>query len=497
MSMQPLADATPTPPAGRTLFGQPRGLATLFLTEMWERFTYYGIQAVLILFMVGAVSKGGLGLEDKTSSAIYGLYLGSTYLLGLLGGWIADRLLGAQRAVVSGGILITAGNALLAIGNEAVFFIGLAVVAMGVGLLKPNVSAIVASLYPEGGARRDAGFSIFYMGINIGAFLGSLLVPLFAAAFGWRFGFALPALGMALGVAQFLLTRRYLGAAGLHPAHERRGSWTPVVVFLGAVALIAVLALTRTVRLDAAVLSAAASWGYAVLAVAYFVYLLFFAGLTAAERRRALVMVVLFLASVMFWAGYYQQGGSFNLFAERYTDRHILGWDMPAGVLQAVNPLFVIIFAGVFAALWIALGKRGRDLSASAKFGLALVLLGLGFLLMYFAAQHVLAGHLVLPIWLVGTYFLHTCGELCISPVGLSVMSKLAPPRFVGQAMGVWFLSLALGGNLAGQLTGQYDAGHLESLPALFLKILWYGVLSGGVMLLLTPLVKRLMGGVR
>jgi POT family proton-dependent oligopeptide transporter len=494
--MKSAADAAPATP-GATLFGQPRGLATLFLTEMWERFTYYGIQAVLILFMVAAVSRGGLGLDDKTSSSIFGLFLGSTYLLGLLGGWIADRLLGAQRAVISGGILIAAGSVLLAIGNQAIFFLGLLVNAMGVGLLKPNVSAIVASLYPEGGARRDAGFSIFYMGINIGAALGSFFVPLCAAAFGWRVAFALPALFMTLGVAQFLWTRSYLGAAGLQPAHERRGSWTPVVVFLAAVAVIVILALTRTVTLDAAVLVRAASWGYGLLALAYFVYLLFFAGLTAVERKRALVMVALFVASATFWAGYYQQGGSFNLFAERYTDRHIFGWQMPAGVLQAVNPFFVITLAGVFAALWIALGKRGRDPLASAKFGVALIFLGLGFLVMYFAAQHVLAGQLVLPTWLVLTYLLHTCGELCLSPVGLSYMSKLAPPRFVGQAMGVWFLSLALGGNLAGVLTGQYDASHLESLPGLFLKIFWYGVIGGAVMLLLTPLVKKLMAGVR
>jgi proton-dependent oligopeptide transporter, POT family len=483
--------------AGRTILGQPVGLTTLFLTEMWERFTYYGIQAVLILFMVASASRGGLGLDDKTSSSIFGLFLGSTYLLGLPGGWIADRLLGAQRAVISGGVLIATGSALLAIGGGAIFFLGLVVNAMGVGLLKPNVSAIVASLYPEGGARRDAGFSIFYMGINTGAFIGSLCVPIFAAAFGWRLGFALPALFMALGVAQFLWTRRYLGAAGLAPAHERRGSWTPVVIGLAALAVIVVLTLSGKVKLDAATLVTAASWGYAVLAVAYFVYLLFFAGLSAAERRRAFALLALFIASVTFWAGYYQQGGSFNLFAERYTDRHIFGWVMPAGVLQAVNPLFVITFAGVFAALWIALGKRGRDLPAPAKFGLALVLLGLGFLVMYFAAERVLAGQLVLPTWLVLTYFLHTCGELCLSPVGLSTMSKLAPPRFVGQVMGVWFLSLALGGNLAGQLTGEYDASHLESLPALFMRIFWYGLITGVVMLLLTPFVKRMMGGVR
>lgn len=495
--MTQLAETTVVNPVpGRTLFGQPFGLATCFLTEMWERFTFYGMRSVLILFMVKAVADGGLGLDDKTANSIYGLYLGSTYLLGLLGGWIADRLLGAQRAVLTGGIFITVGNALLALGNSAVFFIGLIVIVMGVGLLKPNVSGLVASLYPEGGARRDAGFSIFYMGINTGALLGPILVPLMAHRYGYHAGFVLPALGMALGVAQFLWTRRFLHGAGLAPAHAR-GSWTPVALFLAAVALVVVLALSGTIRLDAALLNASASWAYVLLAVGYFAYLLFLAGLNPTERRRALVMVSLFAASVTFWLGYEQQGASFNLFAERYTDRHIFGWEMPAGNLQAASPIFVIIFAGVFAWLWIALGRRGLELVVSTKFGLGLIFLGLGFLVMYFAAQHVLAGELVLPTWLVSTYFLHTCGELCLSPVGLSWMSKLAPPRFVGQAMGLWFLSLALGANLAGQLSGSYDKSHLESLPALFLSIFWYGVIAGAVMLALTPLLRRLMSGVK
>jgi POT family proton-dependent oligopeptide transporter len=492
--MNPAADATLAPAApARTILGQPIGLATLFLTELWERFTYYGIQSLLILFMVAPAAQGGLGLGDKTAGSIYGLYVGSTYLLGLLGGWIADRLAGAQRAVIAGGVLIALGNTLLALGTTSIFFVGLLVIAMGVGLLKPNVSALVAALYPEGGARRDAGFSIFYMGINTGGFLGPMLVPWVAAPFGWRAGFALTAVGMVLGVGQFLWTRRFLGSAGLGVAPEQRGSWTPVVLLLALLATAVLLVASGVVRIDATLIASFASWAVSLLAVAYFVYLLFFAGLTRAERKRVLVMVALFAGSVTFWAGYFQQGGSFNLFAARYTDMHILGWNVPPGNLQALNSLFVIILAGVFAALWIALGKRNRDPPATAKFGVALLLLGLGFLVMYFAAQHVLAVHLVLPTWLICTYFLHVCGEMCLSPVGLSNMSKLVPPRFVGQAMGMWFLSLALGGNLAGQLTGQYDASHLESLPALFLKIFWYGVIAGVVMLLLTPLVKRLM----
>jgi POT family proton-dependent oligopeptide transporter len=484
-------------PRPRTILGQPLGLATLFLTELWERFTYYGIQSLLILFMVAPAANGGLGLDDKSSASIYGLYVGSTYLLGLLGGWIADRLAGAQRAVIAGGLLIALGNTLLALGTTAVFFVGLLVIAMGVGLLKPNVSALVATLYPEGGARRDAGFSIFYMGINTGGFIGPIVVPLIATAFGWRFGFGATAIGMVLGVAQFLVTRRLLGGAGAFVPPEQRASWAPVVVLFIVIGAVVLAALTGVLHIDAALVGASASWAVSLLAAVYFVYLLFFAGLTATERQRVLVMMVLFAGSVTFWAGYFQQGASFNLFAARYTDMHIFGWNAPPGMLQAMDSLFVIILAGAFAALWLALDKRERDPPAVAKFGVALLLLGLGFLVMYVAAQRVLAGHLVLSTWLIATYFLHVCGEMCLSPVGLSNMSKLVPPRFVGQAMGLWFLSLALGGTLAGQLTGQYDARHLESLPALFLKIFWYGIVAGAVMLALTPLARRLMADVK
>jgi POT family proton-dependent oligopeptide transporter len=489
----PLAAAMP----GKTIFGQPRGLATLFFTEMWERFTYYGMRAVLILFMVAAVEKGGLGLDDKTASAVYGMYIGGTYLFGLFGGWVADRLLGSQRAVVSGGLLIMAGNLMLAFGNTQIFFLGLLVITIGVGLLKPNASAMVAALYPEGGSRRDAGFSVFYMGINLGATIGPLLVAWIADRYGWRWGFGLPAVGMAVGLAQFLWTRHYLGSAGLAPAEGQPKSWKPVIGLVAAVALIAVLAMGGMLKINAVAMADGATWAMLVLGVVYFAYLLFFAGLSQVERKRVLVMVALVAASVMFWAGYEQTGASLNLFAERYTDRNILGWEMPAGVLQAVNPIFIILFAPLFAALWIALGKRGRDFNAAAKFGAGLILLGLGFLVMYVASQYTLAGQRVLPTWLILTYLLHTFAELCLSPVGLSYMSKLAPPRFVGQVMGMWFLSMALGSNMAGQLTGQYDATHLESLPALFIKIFWYGVIGGTVMLLLTPLVKRMMAGVR
>jgi POT family proton-dependent oligopeptide transporter len=485
-------------PAERELFGQPRGLYTLFFTEMWERFTFYGMRAMLILFMVDAVSHGGLGIDDRTASSIYGLYLTGGYLLSLLGGYVADRLIGQQRAIVTGGILIMIGNATLLSATAQVFFLGLLINVFGVGLLKPNISAMVAQLYPEGGSRRDAGFSIFYMGINLGAFIGPLLVPLFAAKYGWHWGFSLPAVGMLLGLVQFLKTRRYLGNCGIALAPDvERGSWLPIGVFVAAIAVVAALAASGAITLDANAIAIAASYLIGLLAFAYFTYLLFFAGLTGEERNRAWVLVALFAGCAIFFAGYEQMGASFNLFAQRYTDRHLFGWEVPAGVLQAVTPVFIIIFAPVLAGVWLALGKRNRDLSAPAKFGAGLILLGLGFLVMYVAAGLVLTGQKVAMTWLVATYLLHTWGELCLSPVGLSSMTKLVPTRFVGQVLGVWFMATSLGTSLAGRLSGDYDASKLESLPALFLKIFWWGAIGGGLMLLLTPWLKRLMPGVK
>ena len=482
----------------RTILGQPRGLATLFLTEMWERFSYYGMRAVLILYAVAAVGEGGLGFDDRVASAVYGLYISATYVFALFGGWMADRLLGAQRAVIVGGVLIMGGNAMLVLGHLQSFFLGLAVIVLGVGLLKPNISVMVAGLYAEGGARRDAGFSIFYVGISVGALLGSLLVPLCVTRLGWHWGFGLPVIGMLLGLAQFLSTRHWLGGAGLAGSPPRSWrAWIPPLALVAGLVVLAAFLLTGTLRIDPVALSVLASWLIGLFTLGYFAYLLFFAGLDLAERRRVLVMAALFAAYAIFFAGFEQGGASLNLFAERYTERHVFGWDMPAGVLQGTTALYTILFAPAFAALWLALGRRALDPAPSIKFAAGLFLLAAGNLVIYFASRYVVSGVKVLPTWLLLTYFLQECGDLCLSPVGLSSMTKLAPPRFAGQVMGLWFLALALGNNLAGQLSGEYDARNLESLPALFMKITLLSVIAGAVMLVLTPQLKRLMGGVK
>jgi proton-dependent oligopeptide transporter, POT family len=494
-----------------TFFGHPRGLATLFLTEMWERFTFYGMRAVLILFLVASVASGGLGLDDKTAAAIYGLYNAGVYLAALPGGWVADRLIGAQRAVMIGGLAITAGNTLLAISTSAGgFYIGLVVIIIGVGLLKPNVSAIVAGLYPEGGARLDSAFTIFYIGINIGAALGPLVIPLAQRYFGLRAGFGVGALFMILGVVQFYFTRKYLGDAGVRstPIHAA-GSATAVVsrskqwlrLWIGVAALVLILAAVSAgwIPVDPLRVAQAATYLIVGMAVLYFAYYFIFADLTPQERKRGVVLAVLFIGCALFFSGFEQAGSSLNLFAERYTDRSI-GWlhfVIPTGWFQSLNSLFIIMFAPFFAWMWIALARRHLNPSAPAKFAIGVMLMGSGFLVMAAAAAIVARGSQVLPYWLVMTYLLHTFGELCLSPVGLSYFTKLAPKRFVGQMMGMWFLATSLGNLVAGLIAGEFDANNVAAMSGQYMHIVYFSVGLGAVLLLISKPVKKLMGGVQ
>jgi len=489
-----------------TFFGHPRGLATLFFTEMWERFTYYGMRALLVLFLVRAVSSGGFGIDDKTAAAIYGLYTAGIWLAALPGGWIADRLIGAQRAVLIGGLTITLGNALLAMSTTPRgFYIGLVVIIAGVGLLKPNVSAIVGGLYPEGGARLDAGFTVFYMGINVGATLGPIVTGAAQEYLGPRAGFAAAALFMALGVLQFHLTRRHLGGSGAYvvpdpasrPEIGRRWArlWSAVAILAGLLAAVSF----GWIPVDPVALARGATIVIVSIAVLYFSYYLIAAGLSADERRRGIVMVVLFVGCALFWSGYEQAGSSLNFFAERYTDRVVRGINfvIPADWFQSLNPAFIIIFSPFFAWLWIALARRNLNPSAPAKFAIGVMLMGSGFLIMAGAAAIVAGGSKALPYWLIFTYLLHTFGELCLSPVGLSYFTKLSPKRFVGQMMGMWFLAFSLGNLVAGQIAGEFDANNVAAMPGQYLHIVYFAVGLGALLLATSRPVKRLMGDVK
>jgi len=485
------------------LGGHPRALSTLFFTEMWERFTFYGLRALLVLFLVDAVDNGGYGLDDKTATAIYGLYTAAVFMAALPGGWIADRLIGAQRAVMIGGTLMTIGTLMLAIpGPKQLFFGGLVVIILGVGLLKPNVSTLVADLYPEGGGRRDAGFTIFYMGINLGAFIGPLIAGWLAARYGWRTGFLAAAIGLPIGLLQFWLSRRLFNGAGATPNRNDGGAglaadWRRLGLALAVLATVAAVLFSGLVHLDPTRLAQGAAYVLVGMAALYFLYLFTGAGLDAVERRRMIVVLVMFLAVASFWSGYEQAGSSLNLFAKRHIDRMVGGFEIPAGWFQSVQPAFVILLAPVFSALWVRLAQRQMDPAAPLKFAFGLLLMGLGFLFMV-AAANIVAGGASAPAYLlILTYLLTVFGELCVSPVGLSTVTKLAPARLMGQMMGVWFLGSSLGKLMAGLIAGGFDPNNLAAMPGRFLGIVYYACGIGAVLLLISPRITRLMGGVR
>lgn len=497
------AGGTLPPDAGAAVsdtgfFGHPRGLATLFFTEFWERFSYYGMRALLILYMTAAVADGGLGFDAGRAGAIYGLYTAFVYLLALPGGWIADRLLGQRRSVFLGGVIIAAGHFSLAFEGLSTFYLGLILIVIGTGFLKPNISTMVGELYPEGGARRDAGFSVFYMGINLGAFVAPLVCGYLGERVDWHAGFAAAGVGMVLGLIQYVLGGKYLGKAGLLPnagedSAARRSAWTVLGILGALLGVVLALIFTGTLPLTVEQLAGASGVVIVSLALLYLIFQLVAGGLDPTEKKRMVVIFVLFIFSALFWSGFEQAGSSLNLFAERNTDREVLGRELPASTLQSVNPLLIISLAPVFAWLWVRLAARGKEPSSPAKFTFGLILLGLGFAVLAWASALSANGVRVSPVWLIVTYFFHTCGELCLSPVGLSTVTKLAPHRKVGQMMGVWFMSISLGNLFAGLVAGQFET---LPLPQLFGAVFATTAGAGLILALFVKPIRRLMGGV-
>ncbi len=431
--------------------GQPPGLSTLFLTEMWERFSYYGMRAFLILYMTAPAAGGGLGFADADAASIYGTYTGSVWAAAILGGLAADRFLGQYRAVLVGGIIIALGHFTLAFRSLPFFYLGLGLIVVGTGLLKPNVSTLVGSLYEAGDKRRDAGFSIFYMGINLGAFSGPLVAGYIAQRIDWHLGFAAAGIGMVFGLTQYVLGRRRL-----QPALDRLAAQPKLAEAAGD--------RKATGR-----------------------------GFSTTEWKRMGAIVIFFLFAALFWGAYEQAGSTLNLFADRHTRLSVLGFSFPSSWFQSVPPIFVILLAPVFAALWMRLGPR--EPSSPAKFTLGLFFISLAFLILVPAGAMAQSGGgtRVSPWWLVAVYFVSELGELCLSPVGLSVVTKLSPVRIVGLMMGVWFLSNALGNKIAG-----WAAGFMGALPlaTLFGTVAAVTFVATIILFLLIRPVRRLMGGV-
>jgi POT family proton-dependent oligopeptide transporter len=485
----------PPIPLDRSFFGHPRGLATLFMTELWERFSYYGMRALLILFMTASVTKGGLGFPVSKAGAIYGCYTAMVYLMGMPGGWLADRLIGQRRAVLWGGVIIALGHFTLAIHDVTAFYSGLALIIVGTGLLKPNISTMVGALYSAHDVRRDSGFSIFYMGINTGALIAPLVCGYLGENFNWHYGFAAAGIGMVLGLAQYVLGARHLGTTGLG-SRGSEADWRTFRRVLATCALVIAVTVaggwSGMVTFSVGILANGFGLLLMAVVVAFFIWLFAARGYSPRERRHFWAILVLFIASALFWSAYEQAGSTLNLFADRNTNLH--SWDVPglwgtfrASYFQSFDSLYVIALAPIFALLWIRL--RHRQPSSTAKFAAGLLLVALGFAILI-PVSH---GHAVSPWWLALTYLAHTVGELCLSPVGLSTMTKLAPGRIAGLIMGVWFLSMSVGDYIGGRLSGLYES---LSLPSLFGIVVTFCLLVGGALIFLRRPMRQLMGDV-
>ena len=474
------------------MFNQhPKGLYTLFFTEMWERMSYYGMRGILVLFMTASILDGGLQFDNVSASAIYGIYSACVYLVSLLGGWLADRHIGQQKAILYGGMIIMLGHFLLAFTNLQTFYLGLIFVVLGTGLLKPNISAIVGGLYENDLNKKESGFTIFYMAINIGSVLGFFICGFLGENVGWHYGFGAAGIGMAFGLIQFILTKSNLGSIGLKPSIELNNEAKKKELrifnsFMLIFFLIIFLGLFGYVSFDPIPIANILTLVILLIAIMYFLYLFFFGNLSEEEGKKIALIVVLFFGAAFFWSGFDQAGSSFNIFAKEYTDRIILGWEYPASWLQVLNPVLVVILSPFMAYMWLFLGKRMLDPSLPFKFGLGLIFMAIGFLFIATGASVAMQEGMAGAKWLLLTYLFHTIGELTLSPIGLAAISNLSPKRFVGQMMGIWFLASSLGAIIAGLLSGQATYSGINSMPDLFNKIAITSSIIGLVLILIS-----------
>ena len=474
----------------------PIGLRTLFFTEMWERMSYYGMRGILVLFMTASISDGGLDFNNASASAIYGIYAASVYLATLPGGWIGDNIFGQQKTILYGGIVIMFGHLALAIPNMNFFYLGLTLVVVGTGLLKPNISAIVGGLYESNTSLREAGFTIFYMSINLGSILGFFICGFLGENIGWHYGFGAAGIGMLFGVLQYKINIKSLGEIGLKPTNilktQIKSKYIRLMITLCIITILILLSgFLGFWKIDPVPLANILTLIIASISLIYFLYIYFLGKLDKGEKKKIIMIFILFIGAALFWSGFDQGGSSFNIFAKEYTDRIMLGWEYPASWLQILNPLFVVILAPFMSYLWIFLGKRMLDPSLPFKFGMGLIFMAIGFVIIAIGAQVALSEGLAGAKWLLLTYLFHTIGELILSPIGLAAISSLSPKRYIGQMMGVWFLASSLGAILAGLLSGQATNEGLSSMPDLFNQIAVISTFAGLILILIArPLQK-------
>jgi proton-dependent oligopeptide transporter, POT family len=505
-------DATGTSPAivdDKGFFGHPRGLSTLFFTEMWERFSFYGLRAILFLYMTSELAKGGLNFPRPYAGLIMGTYTSSVYWTPLIGGWLADKWLGARRAVLVGGIIIACGHFSMAIKTMPNFYLGLTLIAIGTGFLKPNVSTMVGYLYSEKDERRDAGFSIFYMGINLGALLAPLVVGYLGQKVEWHYGFGAAGVFMVMGLIQYVVGKSRLRGVGEPPASTKR----PDILQVRRAGEEAqqssfdLLTAVMAVVFGAAGFWGGVHWGGAGLVGGIFpgvagIFLGYIGGtvrvLERPEAVRVGVIFILFVFSIVFWMSFEQASTSLTLFADRLTRLHVLGYSFPSSWYQSVEPIFVVLLAPVFALIWQRLGTRNP--SSPAKFSLGLLLAAIAFAIVAFASTLIpITGGAELsdaqkvgPLWLVIVYLVQALGELSLSPVGLSTVTKVSPGRMVGLMMGVWFLSISIGNFIAGIMGGMFNEKAEGALLRMFGIVALITLGAAILLALLTPLIKKM-----
>ncbi|MFF0108252.1 oligopeptide:H+ symporter [Streptomyces hirsutus] len=485
-----------TPGSEKTFFGHPRGLATLFMTEMWERFSYYGMRALLPLYLV---APGGMGLNAGTATAIYSVYLSLVYLLTMPGGWFGDRVLGPRKTVALAGAIIMLGHLTLALPSAGTFYAGLGLVALGSGLLKANISTMVGQLYdgPDD-PRRDGGFTVFYMGINLGAFFSPLIIGTVGESVNWHLGFALAAVGMGLGVLQFLLGSRHLAArSSVVPkplsAAEKSSTLRKAALWAGvAVVAYAVLGFSGNYTLNW-ILVPLTLLGL-IIPVLVLVRIKRDRELDRDEQSKMSAYIWFFVAAAVFWMIYDQGGSTLSIFANASADNSIFGWEFPVSWYQSVNPVLIMALAPVFAWFWLALNRRGKEPSTIVKFGSGLVLVGASFFLFLAPLSIAEGGHKAAAAWLVAIYFTQTVGELLLSPVGLSVTTKMAPAKYASQMMGVWFLAVTAGDATTGLLS---IAGVDLNKSGVVAMEATLAVVAGVAVWMYRSKVKALMGDVR
>ncbi len=493
-----------------TKTSHPKGLYSLFFTEMWERFSYYGMRALLVLFLTSQAMNGGFGLERASALEIYAIFTGLVYLTPIAGGMLADRILGQRKSIYIGGILMALGNFTLALsagsgyGAESIaasmplLNLGLGLIIVGNGFFKPNISTMVGGLYNENDTRRDSGFTLFYMGINLGAFIAPLISGTLGETVGWSYGFASAGLGMLLGLVIFHSTTKYLGTVGMPPTMSdktatkfRTRDWFDILGIIVGTAVGTWALITFFTSLSDATYSTILNTLFIIGAIGV-IYVIFKNTSGGDQWSRVGVILVLAFFNIFFWAGFEQAGGTFNLFAEEKTNRLLGNFEIPTSWFQSINALGIFILAPLFATLWIALNRANKNPNIPVKFGLGLILLGLGFVVMYFANAASNGGVLISPLWLVGVYLLHTIGELFLSPIGLSMITKLSPPKIVSLMMGLWFSSIALANYMAGILESLLHKFDLD----LFSFLILTSMVSGLVLLAISPILKKMMKGI-